>query len=589
MDTRWSSVTKLVVLVTMLVIGAGLFLRFNASIPPLLIAFILAYLLKPPTDWIVRRTGMARGLAIILIFLIILVFLVLLPVLATPSLLAIVSDINFDLESLSPIIDNLGTEVYVIGPLKIDAGDLGQRLLQSLQDLATPFASGALQIVTGFASSLAWVLFVVVVVFWLVKDSHKFEGWFLDRLPTSYRPEVMTLMQELGIIWGSFFRGELVLALIVGLMVGVSMWILGIDNVFLLAFISGLMEFIPTVGPVIAAIPAILFAWFSGSSWLPINNFLLVLIVIVTYVFIFQLEQLYLLPRVVGRRVRLHPGVVFVGIIIGAFEFGLLGVLLAAPVMASARLFGNYIYRKMLDLEPFPDSADAEPGALEWRGMIHGYPMTAIMLDLDGTIADTDDQMVHKIANRLGILQKVFPGDDATPFIRHFLLMAEGPINWFITRSDRLNLDDELFRLNRWIRQALGYPLAEDIRPIDGIEDTLFELNQKYQLALVTTRGRETAEKFIADNNLSSLFTVVVTRDDVSRLKPHPEPILQAMEKLAVEPERCVMVGDTSADITAAQSAGTNSIGVLCGFGQYQDLKEADVILDSTNDLTQRL
>ena len=589
MDTRWSSATKLVVLVTMLVIGAGLFLRFNNSIPPLLIAFILAYLLKPPTDWIVRRTGMARGLAIILIFLIILVILAILPVLATPSILAIFSDINIDLEALSPLIDNLGTEIYIIGPLEINAGDMGQQLLQSLQDLATPFASGALQIVTGVASSLAWVLFVVVVVFWLVKDSHKFEGWFLDRLPQNYRPETMTLMGELGIIWGSFFRGELVLAVIVGLMVGVSMWILGLDNVFLLAFISGLMEFIPTVGPIIATIPAILFAWYSGSSWLPINNLILVLIVIATYLFIFQLEQLYLLPRIVGRRVRLHPGVVFVGIIIGAFEFGLLGVLLAAPVIASGRLFGNYIYRKMLDLDPFPASPDAEPGALEWRGMIHGYPMTAIMIDLDGTIADTDDQMVDKIANRLGILQRIFPGDDATPFIRHFLLMAEAPINWFITRSDRLDLDDELFRLNKWIRHVLGYPPAEELQPIDGVGDTLLELSLKYQLALVTTRSRETAEKFLADNGLGNLFAVIVTRDDVKRLKPHPEPVLQAIEKLGVEPDYCVMVGDTSVDITAAQAAGTNAIGVLCGFGQYQDLKNADVILDSTNDLTQRL
>ncbi len=589
METRWSSVTKLVVLITLLVIGAGLFLRFNASIPPLLIAFILAYLLKPPTDWIVRRTGMARGLAIILIFLVLLVLLVLLPVVMTPRLLAMISSINFDIEAFSPIFDKLDGTIYLIGPIQIDTADLGQRLLQGLQDLATPFASSAFGIVSGIASSLAWVLFVVVVVFWLVKDSHKFEGWFLDRLPKDYRPEIITLMRELGIIWGSFFRGELVLAIIVGLLVGVSMWVLGLDNVLLLAFISGLMEFIPTVGPVIATIPAVLFAWYAGSSWLPINNLVLVLIVIATYLFIFQLEQLYLLPRVVGRRVRLHPGIVFVGIIIGAFEFGLLGVLLAAPVIASGRLFGNYLYRKMLDLDPFPDLADAELGALEWKGMIHGYPMTAIMLDLDGTIADTDDQTVERIANRLGILQKIFPGDDATPFIRHSLLMAEGPLNWFITRSDHLDLDDELFRMNRWIRRALGYPLAEDLKPIAGINDTLLELNQKYQLALVTTRGRETAEKFLDDNNLSSLFTVVVTRDDVARIKPHPEPILQAMEKLGVEPERCVMVGDTSADIAAAQAAGTNSIGVLCGFGQFQDLKSADIILDSTNDLTQRL
>ena len=168
METRWSSITKLVVLITLMVIGAGLLLRFSASIPPLLIAFILAYLLKAPTDWIVRRTGMARGMAIILIFLIILVILITLPVMATPSLLAIFSDITIDLESLSPIIDNLGNEIYVFGPVEINAGDIGQRLLQGLQDLATPFASGAFQIVTGVASSLAWVLFIVVAVFWLV-------------------------------------------------------------------------------------------------------------------------------------------------------------------------------------------------------------------------------------------------------------------------------------------------------------------------------------------------------------------------------------------------------------------------------------
>jgi HAD superfamily hydrolase (TIGR01509 family) len=589
METRWSSVTKLVVLITVLVIGAGLFLRFNDSIPPLLIAFIIAYLLKPPTDWLVRRTGMARGLAIILIFLIILVVLGILPLLVTPSLVAMVSNINFDVDSLAPILENLDSGTYVLGPLEIDISDIVQRLLQGLQDLATPFASGALQIVSGVASSVAWVLFVVVVVFWLVKDSHKFEGWFLERLPKHYRPEVLTLMHELGIIWGSFFRGELVLAVIIGFLVGISMWILGLDNVILLAFIAGLMEFIPTVGPIIATIPAILFAWFSGSSWLPINNFILVLIVIVVYLFVFQLEQLYLLPRVVGRRVRLHPGVVFVGIIIGAFEFGLLGVLLAAPVIASGRLFGNYIYRKMLDLDPFPISQVAEASALEWKGMMRGYPVVAILLDLDGTLADTDDQMVKKIASRLGILQRIFPGDDAKPFIRHFLLLAEGPINWFINRSDRLDLDDELFRVNRWIRRILGYPRAEDLQPIDGIHDTLFELSQKYQLALVTTRCRETAEKFLADNDLTRLFNVIVTRDDVQRLKPHPEPILQAIDKLGVAPERCVMVGDTSADMTAAQSAGINAIGVLCGFGQYQDLREADVILDSTNDLTQRL
>jgi HAD superfamily hydrolase (TIGR01509 family) len=278
-----------------------------------------------------------------------------------------------------------------------------------------------------------------------------------------------------------------------------------------------------------------------------------------------------------------------VGTITGAFLFGILGVLLAAPVIASVRLLSSYVYRKLMDLEPFATIPGTDSDAIEWRGMIHGYPITTVLIDLDGTIADTDDQMVDKIAARLGFVQRIFPGDDATPFIRHFLLSIEGPINWFITRSDRLNLDDELFRMNRWIRHALGYRRPEDLQIIPGVADTLLELSRKYQLGLVTTRNRQTAEQFLTDQGLIDMFDVIVARDDVQRLKPHPEPVLQAMEKLDAEADRCVMVGDTSVDVLAAQAAGINSIAVLCGFGQRRDLKDADIILDSTTDLTQRL
>ena len=589
MNTRWSSTTKLLVIIALFLIGAWLLLRFSAVIPPLLISFILAYLLKSPTDWIVRRSGAPRGLAIITIYLIILVILALAPVLATPSVLAITSNINIDIESLAPLLEKLSAQTYVIGPWQIEVPDLSQPLLQGLQNLVQPFATGAFQVVSSVASSLLWGTFVLVVVFWLIKDSHKLEVWFLDRLPKSYREEFTTLFHDLGAIWGSFFRGELVLALVVGTLVGVSMWVLGIEHALLLGIISGLMEFIPTVGPVIATIPAVLIAWFGGSSWLPVSNPILTLIVIIVYIIVFQVEQLYLLPRVVGGRVRLHPGVVFVGTVVGAFFFGLLGVLLAAPVIASTRLLGSYIYRKLMDLEPFAAIPGTDPEAIEWRGMIHGYPITTILIDLDGTIADTDDQMVETIAERLGILQRIFPGDDATPFIRHFLLMVEGPVNWFITRSDRLDLDDEVFRLNRWIRQALGYQRSEELQIIPGVADTLLELSRKYELGLVTTRNRETTEKFLTDQGLIELFAVIITRDDVQRLKPHPEPILLAMAKLDAEADRCVMVGDTSVDVLAARAAGINSIAVLCGFGQRRDLKDADIILDSTTELTQRL
>ncbi|RME85819.1 MAG: AI-2E family transporter [Caldilineae bacterium] len=586
MDTRWSYNTKLVVVIVLLVLTAGFLLTFKHAIPPLLISLVLAYLLKPPVDFIVRRTGWPRGLAIIAIYLLILAVIAVMPIVFTPSLIALFSGVRIDFQSLAPLFGSLNESVITLGPTTINLGELLQQALQGLQNLVAPFATGAFQVVAGVASTIFWLVFVVVVVFWLLKDSNRLEGWLFDHIPKPYREEIAQLMRELGHIWGNFFRGEIVLALSVGSMAGISMFILGVSNALMLGVLAGLMEFIPTIGPPIATIPAVIIAYIAGSSWLPLSNFVLALIVILVYVVIFQIEQLYLLPRIMGRRVRLHPGIVFVGTIIGAVRFGVLGVLLAAPVIASVREIGNYLYCKLLDIEPYAELREREQVDIEWRGMIRGYPIAGVLFDLDGTLADTDDQAVEKIARKLGRLQRIFPNRDARPLVRHWLMVAEGPINWMITHFDRVDLDDELFRLNRWLREALGYHKPESMRLIPGVDATLRELRQSYRLALVTTRDRATAEHFLNEHGLAELFDAVVTADDVQRLKPHPEPVLTAIAQLELQPEQCVMVGDTSVDVLAGQAAGARTIAVLCGFGQRQDLEGADLVLESTTELT---
>ncbi len=84
------------------------------------------------------------------------------------------------------------------------------------------------------------------------------------------------------------------------------------------------------------------------------------------------------------------------------------------------------------------------------------------------------------------------------------------------------------------------------------------------------------------------LIEIVAAREDTRRLKPHPEPILFAAQKLNVPVDRCLMVGDTTVDMEAARAAGAWAVGVLCGFGEQGELKRAgaDVILETTADLT---
>jgi phosphoglycolate phosphatase-like HAD superfamily hydrolase len=108
-----------------------------------------------------------------------------------------------------------------------------------------------------------------------------------------------------------------------------------------------------------------------------------------------------------------------------------------------------------------------------------------------------------------------------------------------------------------------------------------------YRLAVVTTRARPEALAFLEQSGLARYFETVVTRQDVLRLKPHPEPVRTAARLLSVTPDACLMIGDTVNDVLAARRADAYSIGVLSGFGVRGELERAgaDLVLDRAVDI----
>ena len=116
------------------------------------------------------------------------------------------------------------------------------------------------------------------------------------------------------------------------------LFIVGMPNALGLAILAAFMELLPSIGPAISGFVGFVVALFQGSNWLPVGNVFFAIIVALIYGVIGQLEGVYFIPRFVGGRVKLHPAVTFVGIIAGAMTFGVLGILLAAPVIASARV-----------------------------------------------------------------------------------------------------------------------------------------------------------------------------------------------------------------------------------------------------------
>jgi HAD superfamily hydrolase (TIGR01509 family) len=199
----------------------------------------------------------------------------------------------------------------------------------------------------------------------------------------------------------------------------------------------------------------------------------------------------------------------------------------------------------------------------------------AIFFDLDGTLIDTDDALVITLTRQLQSLAPVIPGLDPRRLARQLVMATEGPGNLLLTLLDTVGLDDEIFSLGERLHRLRGHRAVADFRPVPGVLKALPRLRELYRLAVVTTRGRRDAWAFLAEYGLSQLFTVVTTHESTFRLKPNPAPILFTARQFGLPPECCLMVGDTWVDVKAGISAGAHGAGVLCGFGEREELEEA--------------
>ncbi len=215
-----------------------------------------------------------------------------------------------------------------------------------------------------------------------------------------------------------------------------------------------------------------------------------------------------------------------------------------------------------------------------------GEQIEAIFFDLDGTLMDTDDQAVASLARYLAPLSAFFPINPAS-LARRLVMWAETPGNALMTFFDAIGLDDNVFAIGDTLRHWRGLHPRSSLPLIPGTDTTLHELSLHFRLAVVTTRGHRDAELFLAQHNLAHLFELVVTRESTHRLKPHPEPVRFAAEKLDVSPSRCVMVGDTVADVRSARAAGAWAVATLSGFGERDELERAGahLVLESVAQL----
>jgi len=377
MVPRWTETTKRMVVVTGVILVLILVYLTRATLLSLLVAAVLAYALYPLVAWLHRRLRFPHTVATVVIYVLLLAALAATPVLVVPVVIDQVQVLRGSVgtllvEARDWLRTTLETWRFVaVGGSIVDLSPLVDPALEALRgsipaipplESWLPDLFGTIGGVASTITSAAIAFFLTLLYsFYMVKDMPLWQERMEQLVPENYRPEFDELRRRLGAIWRSFFRGQLLFCLVMGVLTWLLLTILGIEGSVPLAILVGLLELVPNLGPLIALVPIAIVALISGSSTIPLANGWVTVITIGAYGIIQVLGSNFLAPLIIGGSVDLPPLVMLVGVVAGASVAGLIGAFLATPVLASARVLAMYAYNKILDRPPFPELTPAQP------------------------------------------------------------------------------------------------------------------------------------------------------------------------------------------------------------------------------------
>jgi predicted PurR-regulated permease PerM len=365
---QWGSTTKLVVGLTFVAIIAALLVRFQNLLGPLILAFMLTYLLQPVVESISNATPLSWRMAVNLVFIILVIVLV---SLFTATGFAVVQQfqslvrvIERFVNDLPEMLSNLSEQSYIIGPYRIDLSQyfldenlntIANQVLSAVQPMLGQAGSLLATLASGTASTVGWGLFVIVVAYFMLADRARISNPLAGIDIPGFDADIQRLAHELANIWNAFLRGQVILFTLTLLIFSMVLSAFGTRYFLALALLAGLARFVPYVGPIVTYTVTALVVYFQAGNYLGLVPWQYALIVVIFVIIVDQFFDNIVSPRFLGQTLGVHPAAVLVAAIIAANVLGLVGLVLAAPVLASLMLAGRYTVRKMLDLNPWPE------------------------------------------------------------------------------------------------------------------------------------------------------------------------------------------------------------------------------------------
>jgi predicted PurR-regulated permease PerM len=387
-----------------IVVGLVILLEAAHALKPFAWAIITAYVFHPFVSFIHRKTRLPKHLITTWLYLMLGLVIVIVAINLAPPFVDQVKEFqdetpNTVVEFQTWLRDNQSERLEQLG---LEEDFLETRVNEVANDLASMVSTAAVPLVLGTFTIAIELIIYLVASFYFIVYGDKFVMAIRSALNHRYHHEFDRLLTDINSTLGAFIRGQILLVCIMAVSSFVALTILDLKYALLVAIATGFLELIPLIGPWTAAGIAITVSLFQDSTPFGWTHLTLAIVIGLIYFALRQLEDIFVIPMVIGRIVKLHPLFVIFVLVIGTALGGVLGLILAVPMAAVMKIISTFFYAKLMarevrHIEVIGSRLDLERIASTFEDMVNG---TVVLLVEPGALDWDDLNLVREIGEQ---------------------------------------------------------------------------------------------------------------------------------------------------------------------------------------------
>ncbi len=367
---KWGWTTKLVIGLALVAVSLWLLVQFQNFVGPLITALVLAFLIQPIAKFMQEKIKIPWRLSVTIIYLLLVLIMAGLLTWGGYALFEQIQNlirfIDKNIDQLPDLVAELTTQTYYLGPFEftptgVNWDEIANEIVRAFQPVLGRLGGVASSIAAGAATIISWSILIILVSYFLLAESEGIPSRVLNLKIPGHTKDMERIGDEISRIWKGFIRGEILVVLFSLVLYTIMLAIMGVQFFFGLAAIAAVGQLIPYLGAWATWISFGLVAIFQTNIPFNLPPGIYMIIVLGVSMVINSIIDQIIRTKVMAESLKVHPALVLIGALIGVQLLGFIGIVIAAPIMATLKLFLSYVIKKLNDQNPWEDLELREP------------------------------------------------------------------------------------------------------------------------------------------------------------------------------------------------------------------------------------